>query len=272
MMDTFFLTVGVLVLSISSYDSQAQSPLQSADYKVETIVQDTLTDTLTIAYGVDYIMGKFDPATHPDFIEIPAEYRDKELRYLRKDVLAAFIKMYDAAKESGITLVIKSATRNFDNQKRIWENKWTGRTILEDNINAAEAIPDYEERARKILQYSSMPGTSRHHWGTDIDLNNFNNEWFEHGEGYKIYTWLKEHAHEYGFCQPYTKMGSDRHSGYLEERWHWSYIPVASVLTDEAERLLQNGMIQGFLGDDTADIVDMLHNYILGISPACRPK
>ena len=32
-----------------------------------------------------------------------------------------------------------------------------------------------------------MPSTSRHHWGTDLDLNNLNNSYFTSGKGKKIY-------------------------------------------------------------------------------------
>lgn len=221
-------------------------------------------------FDTDYLMGKFDPASHPDFIQIPPKYRDEEVRYLRKDVLEAFITMFDAAAAEGIHLRIRSATRNFDNQKRIWENKWTGRTILEDNTNAAKDIKDPVARARKILEYSSMPGTSRHHWGTDIDLNAFVNSWFEAGEGLKLYTWMQSNAHKYGFCQPYSAMGSDRHTGYNEEKWHWSWMPVSAVLTQMAEKNLKNGMIVGFQGAETASEIDIVKNYVLGISPACR--
>ena len=98
---------------------------------------------------VDYLMGKFDPAQHQEFMLIPPKYRDEELRYIRKDVFQSFVLMYEAAAKEGIFLKIRSATRNFENQKRIWENKWTGKTILEDNINAAADIKDDLKRAKK---------------------------------------------------------------------------------------------------------------------------
>lgn len=127
-------------------------------------------------------MGKFDPSNHPDFMEIPAKYRDEKVRYLRRDVMSKFAEMADAAAKEGIKLVIRSATRNFEDQKRIWENKWNGITLLEDG-RKANAIKDEFLRAKSILLYSSMPGTSRHHWGTDIDINAFENSWFESGAG-----------------------------------------------------------------------------------------
>jgi len=155
-------------------------------------------------------------------------------------------------------------------KKRIWENKWTGKTLLEDKLNAALDIKDDMSRAKKILEYSSMPGTSRHHWGTDMDFNAFENEWFESGEGLKIYSWLSNHGHKYGFCQPYSKMGTDRYAGYFEEKWHWTYMPVSQKLTELAGKALKNEMISGFLGAETAMKIDVVKNYILSISPACK--
>ena len=114
-----------------------------------------------------------------------------------------------------------------------------------------------------------MPGTSRHHWGTDIDLNAFNNKYFEAGEGLKIYTWLLENAHKYGFCQPYTDKDYNRHNGYNEEKWHWSYITVARQLTYEGKATVKKEMIQGFQGAETAPEIDVVNNYILGINADC---
>jgi LAS superfamily LD-carboxypeptidase LdcB len=217
-------------------------------------------------------MGKFKPANHGDFVEIPIKYADRPGQYLRKETFAAFQKMYEAAAKDGVILQIRSATRNFDDQKRIWENKWTGKTLLEDNTNAARDIKQNLARAKKILEYSSMPGTSRHHWGTDMDLNAFTNEWFDTGEGLKLYQWMQKYAYSYGFCQPYSKMGSDRKTGYFEEKWHWTYMPLSVKYTKAAKKMIKNRMITGFLGSETATEIDMVKNYILGISPSCLPN
>jgi zinc D-Ala-D-Ala carboxypeptidase len=54
------------------------------------------------------------------------------------------------------------------------------------------------------MQYSSMPGTSRHHWGTDVDLYALDDIYFTYGDGKIVYDWLLANAANYGFCQPYT--------------------------------------------------------------------
>ena len=218
----------------------------------------------------DYCMGRFEPKVHDDFTLIPIKYADRKGMYLRKDVLVAFESMFVAAQKAGIDLQIKSATRNFDYQKGIWERKWTGATLLSDGTNVAKDIHSPSAKALKILEYSSMPGTSRHHWGTDIDLNSFNNAFFEKGQGKLIYDWLTKNAAVYGFCQPYTPKGEKRPNGYNEEKWHWTYKPLGSEITAFAEKNLQNSMITGFKGAETAIEIDVVGKYVLGINQACN--
>ncbi len=203
----------------------------------------------------DYLMGKFDPTKHADFILIEKKYAVKPDMYLRKETYEAYKKMADAAEKEGVKLTIISATRNFDYQKTIWETKFNA---LKDKTASA--------RAKKILQYSAMPGSSRHHWGTDIDLNNLENSHFEKGDGKKIYDWLLQHAAEYGFCQPYT---AGRPTGYKEEKWHWSYMPLSKDFTTIAGKYLKNEMIAGFKGAESAPQIDVVKNYILGINKDC---
>lgn len=221
-------------------------------------------------YTTDYIMGKFDPAKHKDFVVIADQYASRSGMYLRRETYEAFQKMYAAAKADGVNLQIISATRNFEAQKSIWEAKWTGERRVESGENLAETTPDFQERALKILRFSSMPGTSRHHWGTDMDLNNLTDKYFLNGEGKKIYDWLSAHASDYGFCQPYSPKGAERPEGYNEEKWHWSYVPIAQPLTKLAQEKLTNDMISGFKGAEAAAKIKVVEKYVLGINPACK--
>jgi zinc D-Ala-D-Ala carboxypeptidase len=221
--------------------------------------------------SVEYIMGKFDPKKHQDFVEIPSKYADQQGRFMRKDALENYIKMADDALKSGVKLVIKSSTRNFDYQKAIWEKKWNGQTILEDGSKAT-AIQSPIDRSKKILNYSSMPGTSRHHWGTDIDLNNFTNEYFKKGKGKKEYDWLVANGHKYGYCQVYSIKDKSRPYGYNEEKWHWSYMPAANKILKSAKTTLTNEMITGFDGHQTATAIDMINKYVLGLNRGCNDQ
>ena len=246
----------------------------TTDYTVSAFPV-SLSDTVpvtqmdsSLVFDLDYLMGHFEPAKHPDFTEVNPPLSD-EKRYLRKDVLAAFEKMHAAAAQDSITLRIESATRNFANQKRIWEAKWRGDRLIEGGKNAAETWPDPVARARVILKWSSMPGTSRHHWGTDIDLNDFENSYFEQGQGLKEYEWLVENAVVYGFYQVYTEKNEQRPNGYNEEKWHWTYVPVSRELTRLAHEKLKDTDISGFAGSEVAPQVGMVDNFVLGINPDC---
>jgi len=249
-----------------------REPAPSApDVKRDSIKTSVVSENISApadSFDVNYLLGKFEPSKHPDFTLIQPEHTTKSGIYLRKDAYDSFRKMYEAARKDGITLKIISATRNFSSQKSIWEAKWTGERIVEGK-NLAKDVKDSVERARIILHYSSMPGTSRHHWGTDIDINDLNDSYFTTGQGKKEYEWLVKHAPEYGFCQPYSPKGEKRPAGYEEEKWHWSYMPVSSKLTKLYQEKVQPSMITGFKGSGTAGPLDVIRNYVAGISGDC---
>jgi len=250
-------------------EAPVEPPTTEATISTESPETDWLSKILgPVPTEITYLTGQFDPATHPDFTGIAATYTNKTGIFLRKDTYEAFKRMHSDAAKEGIVLTIVSATRNFESQKRIWEEKWTGKRQVDGEF-LSETVEDPEARARKILRYSSMPGSSRHHWGTDIDLNALTNSFFAAGEGLTLYNWLVNNAYKYGFCQPYTAKGSDRPNGYEEEKWHWSFLPIAKPLTDLARDSMRNEQITGFLGHETAVSIGIRENYILGINPNC---
>jgi len=247
---------------------------QQADSK-DTVAQTVSTNgekpknELNVELPPQELLGKIEPSSHEGFVKINAKYTNKSNIYLRKATYEAFEHMYAAAKKEGIQLKIISATRNFASQKSIWENKWNGNTKV-GGEDLSQTITDPAQRALKILEYSSMPGTSRHHWGTDIDLNQLNNAWFASGEGKKLYDWLQAHAAEYGFCQPYSEKGPERPDGYNEEKWHWSYMPLAHQFLRQYANKITYEDIDGFAGSGVAEEIKVIDKYVEGIAPACK--
>ncbi|WP_246067758.1 M15 family metallopeptidase [Changchengzhania lutea] len=215
--------------------------------------------THMLSIDKDFVLGKFDYTKHVLFVKVESIHASKPI-YLNKDVYQAFLNMFKHAKTDSVDLKIISGTRNFNEQKAIWERKWKKHKQLEPL-----------ERSQKILNYSSMPSTSRHHWGTDIDLNNLNNTFFENGEGKKIYDWLKEHANAYGFHQVYTSKENGR-TGYNLERWHWSYIPLASQCLKFYNENITYKNVAGFEGSELAENLKIIPDYVNGISEAAKPK
>ncbi|MEM6628167.1 MAG: M15 family metallopeptidase [Bacteroidota bacterium] len=224
-------------------------------------------DTVSLAY----LLGKFDPSQRPEFVKLQAPIAGGNAvgRYMHEEAFEAYLKMYAAAAEEGISLVILSATRNFDAQKSIWESKWTGKRLV-GGVNLQQTLSNPMDRAKEILLYSSMPGTSRHHWGTDIDLNSFNNAYFKSGDGKKVYDWLTKHAQEFGFCQPYTDKSLNGRSGYEEERWHWSYMPLSKGLLRAYRAKVSYEHIGGFLGAEAAQPLSVIQQYVEGVNAECK--
>lgn len=265
----------VCVLAILSFLVLACQSAQDKTAATVTFSQELETlDTLVTHDSISLdqkseLLGKIDERVHDRFIETKAPYASRAGMYLRKECYQAFQKMADHARSEGVELMIISAMRNFDSQKRIWEAKWNGERLV-GGVRLDETIADPMTRALKILEYSSMPGSSRHHWGTDIDINALENGYFVSGRGLEEYTWLQAHAAEYGFCQPYTSKNDSDRTGYEEEKWHWTYMPISQEMTAQCAAHMANSDYKGFDGDEVSEEIDILANYVLGIHHSCR--
>jgi LAS superfamily LD-carboxypeptidase LdcB len=234
------------------------------------------TKTADVYAGIDsrkYLTGKYLPSAHPAFVElagfgIPTDGKPQYLRREAAEMLQRLFRDFHSA-HPGVSFRVRSSTRTWSDQKAIWEDKWRGITRVEGKkLNIAHKEP--LERARIILRYSSMPGTSRHHWGTDFDLNELNNEYFEKGNGAVLFDWMSRNASRYGFCRPYAE---GRNAGYEEERWHWSYTPLAarflhdwiSMFSARVELLYRD---EGFAGAGEAGRLAPV--YVESVSDPCR--
>ena len=219
-----------------------------------------------------YLTGRFQPESHPGFVRVDRlGIKSARVFYIRKDAGEALRRMHRAFQQAHprVRFEIVSATRNFDSQRSIWDGKWSG-SIKVNGKSLARTVPDPLARGRLILRYSSMPGTSRHHWGTDVDITSLENAYFEKGPGRLLFDWLEQNAAQYGFCRPYT---AGRATGYQEERWHWSYRPVSARLLAEWSRLFGRDpavslRFARFLGSDA--VRQLAPVYAQSVSEACR--
>jgi len=156
---------------------------------------------------------------------------------LHYEAVASFLAMRDAAAGSGIDLRPVSSFRDFARQMLLWNRKWAGERPLYDRTGLAldpERLTD-AQRVDAILCWSAIPGGSRHHWGSDIDvidaaampagyeLQLLPEEYGPGGVFEKLTAWLDRNMRRYGFHRPYA---SDR-GGTGVEPWHVSYGPVA---------------------------------------------
>ncbi|OMP29945.1 M15 family metallopeptidase [Mangrovimonas sp. DI 80] len=254
----------LFILFILIYSCKEEKPVAEnrniiADVSVpsKTMEEEKKQKPIEYIYGTDFLLGKFNYKKDSTFTKVSDVHSSKTL-YIKKEVYEAFINMYNHAKADNIDLKIISGTRNFYEQKAIWERKW-------EKYSSLDSI----DRALKILEYSSMPSTSRHHWGTDVDLNNLNNSYFETGRGEKEYNWLINHAHTYGFHQVYTSKTNGR-KGYNMEKWHWTYLPLSEGYLTFYNKNVKLKDITGFKGADLAYKLNVIEVYVNGISNSLK--
>jgi LAS superfamily LD-carboxypeptidase LdcB len=156
---------------------------------------------------------------------------------LHGHAVAAFMQLRRAAAADGFDLVPLSAFRDFARQLSIWNRKWSGESPLYDPqgkvLDAARLSA--AERIAAILHWSALPGASRHHWGTDLDLIDrralaphyqvqlIPAEYTPPGPFAPLGTWLETNAARFGFFRPFRGILS----GVQGEPWHFSFAPLA---------------------------------------------
>jgi LAS superfamily LD-carboxypeptidase LdcB len=156
---------------------------------------------------------------------------------LHYEAIASFLAMRDAAAAQGIQLAARSSFRDFDTQLAIWNRKWSGeRPILDrqGQVLPRDQLSD-AETVEAILAWSAIPGGSRHHWGSDVDVIDaaavpegyavqlVPAEYAPDGIFARLNAWLDANVRLYGFFRPYR---TDR-GGVSPEPWHLSYVPVS---------------------------------------------
>lgn len=194
---------------------------------------------------------------------------------LENDAQKALEKMQKAALKDGIKIKLVSGYRSFNRQREIWNRKY-------DKYAAQGLKPD--AIFDKIVEYSTVPGTSRHHWGTDMDLidgavkvsgdvlvpDKF------HGKGAfcKFKEWMEKHAGEHDFEMVYTL--SEQRTGFKYEPWHYSYAPLSrkrynDYLTQvDLLKFLRAQNIKGMDKISDARLLRYLDEHIKGVNPILK--
>jgi LAS superfamily LD-carboxypeptidase LdcB len=156
---------------------------------------------------------------------------------IHRDVQQPYFAMCEAAASEGFSIQPFSAFRDFDAQLNIWNNKFSGARPLYDQHGVAQdyASLNADEIVDLILNWSAVPGASRHHWGTDIDVIDtarvppdyhvklLPGEYAEGGVFHELNVWLDENIARFGFFRPYAKY----QGGVYAEPWHLSYAPIS---------------------------------------------
>jgi len=213
-----------------------------------------------VVYTMDELMGKADIPLFGKGIN------------LRKEAYDAYIEMKKAALADGFAIKMVSSFRDFYRQQGIWERKYL-RYTNEDGMLPLDAM-------EKIIEYSTIPGTSRHHWGTDIDIIDGNKkttgdvlleEKFE-GDGpfAELKKWLDNNSERFGYYLVYTN--DPLRKGFKYEPWHYSYAPMGIPMLKQfrEKNILKHISNEDFVGAEhfTANFLKKyIHNNILDINP-----
>ena len=190
---------------------------------------------------------------------------------LEKETYSAFVKMKDAAEKDGIIIKLVSGFRDFYRQQMIWNNKYKKFTN-EFSLDGPTAI-------KEIIRFSTIPGTSRHHWGTEIDIidKNFENErdlliskkYEEGGIFNSLKKWMDKNSKRFGFYIVYDD--DSNRPGFEYEPWHYTYKPISDLYQREFLKLNLKSIIsktkfegKEFINDEF--IKKYIDENIMGIS------
>lgn len=201
---------------------------------------------------------------------------------LHRSVVAPFRALCAAARGDGIRLAAASGFRDFERQMRIWNAKLGGERRLLDRDGAPLATVGLREAAlvEAVMAWSALPGASRHHWGSDIDVYDASvapsgqetrltpSDWRAGGIYHHADRWLHGNVQQFGFYRPYDR---DR-GGVCAEPWHISHIDVSS----QAMAQLRIEMIEEALtgnalaGQATilAQLPRLVDRYVYNVPPA----
>jgi len=179
-----------------------------------------------------------------------------------------FLAMRAAARRAGFDLVPISSFRDFERQRAIWNAKFRGERPALDRKGRPVNMPKLAEGARveAILCWSALPGASRHHWGSEVDVADGNviergytlrleaDEYRRGGPFGALSAWLSANMRRYGFYRPYASA----RRGVQPEPWHLSYAPVARGALAAMTTELLASAIRGNGVDGEAEILARL--------------
>ncbi len=200
-------------------------------------------------------------------------------RFLQPAVAAAYQAMQQAAAADRIALRIASGWRDFSRQQAIFKAKLNGDRPVYDAAQQVITLNGMSLAAKlhAIMLYSALPGASRHHWGTDLDvwdqaavpddyvLQLSAAEYAPDGPFARLSAWLSQHAGRFGFFRPYRSF----RGGVAIEPWHLSYRPLASQYLQQLTLpVLQAAMLESKLAEPdeiAAMLPDLYQRYICNI-------
>ena len=195
----------------------------------------------------DMLTGK----SREHLVNLPTPYSPHH--FLQAKAMKAFQGLQQSAVKNGFNLQPASSFRDFARQQLIWNGKFNGERKVHDDVGNALDLSrlDDWQKSQAILRWSALPGASRHHWGTEIDIfdpdllpqeKSLQLEPWEYEKGgyfFELSEFLTENLPHFDFSLPFMQMPAEKKIG--REPWHISYMPLAEKAKQlfSAEVLLQ---------------------------------
>ncbi|MFM1884896.1 MAG: hypothetical protein RL026_53 [Pseudomonadota bacterium] len=184
---------------------------------------------------------------------------------LHRAAIQPWLALREAAAAEGLQLQAVSGFRDFARQRAIWNAKCRGdRPALDRDgrpVDVRALAP--REVVDTVLNWSALPGASRHHWGSEIDLIDLARwpaglpwrlepaDFATSGPCAELDAWLDAQAATLGFYRPYARdLG-----GVQPEPWHVSFAPVSVPAT---AALVVDLLGEALAGGDVACAADIL--------------
>jgi hypothetical protein len=156
----------------------------------------------------------------------------------RFDDMNAFYKNAWLPRQSDAVKKTLPSRLDLNNDFRSFETQSTiaGGALGKEALYKTTSTDDEIKQAiLNVMQTISMPGFSRHAWGTEIDLDPPKRAvWEAGGKRSPLVPFLKSEAPKFGFYHPYSDQRlSSVLPHYENEPWHLSYWTLATALQEE---------------------------------------
>lgn len=176
------------------------------EWYTETKKSDTSKGFLMLTNKFYSLDSNYDSS---NMVSISNQYSYGDNQMITEDTFDAFKNMFNDAKSEGLTLIINSSYRSYENQEEIY---------------------NYYKNVKGQTYADSMaakPGFSEHQTGYAIDIQTYGStsSTFEEFDEFK---WLNENAYKYGFILRYPK-DKEYLTGYDYESWHFRYVGIEAA-------------------------------------------
>lgn len=196
---------------------------------------------------------------------------------IHKDMKSSLQELIREGKEKGFSIQVASAYRDYEKQRTIWNAKASGKRKI---YNRSEELVDFQNASPKeileaIMSWSAIPGASRHHWGTEIDIFDEScrsredlelsvKECSDHFS--KMYEWIDSKLSALPFHRPYENdLG-----GVAREPWHLSFT-AKSIEFQNAYNIetFERNILEGdiiFKQEILQDLEPIYNQYIINVT------